>query len=84
MRNLGKDGGGRRAPSECRTYMVRSFPHICVPLHQRKISGNGRREDNFMVLSRERKPSEMAVALNSIANTCVSSFLGVSRRLQKA
>ena len=51
MRNHGKDDGGRRAPSECITYMVRSFPHICVPLHERKTSRKDRREDNFVVLS---------------------------------
>lgn len=27
-RNLGKDGGGRRAPSEHGSYKVRAFPHI--------------------------------------------------------
>lgn len=36
-RNLGKDGGGRRAPSERGSCKVRAaFPHICVPLHQQE------------------------------------------------
>jgi hypothetical protein len=60
------------------------FLTFAVPLHERKRSRKGRREDDFVVLfSLGRKPGEMATTMNSIAYTCASSFFGSVERFTK-
>lgn len=55
-RNLGKDGGGRRAPSERGSYKVRAFPHILSAIASKEErSRNGRREGGFVILALYRK-----------------------------